>query len=97
MCTLHNCIIIQLRLGRIIVFTAHVKTPNLIHLERLEIKLCCLTVQVILLFLSKKSVFPASLQDLLSIHGAAQMEEGPCLRKKMVPDDHLKLILFLVI
>lgn len=97
MCTLHNCIIIQLRLGRIIVFTAHVKTPNLIHLERLEIKLCCLTVQVILLFLSKKSVFPASLQDLLSIHGAAQMEEGPCLCKKMVPDDHLKLILFLVI
>lgn len=97
MCVLHNSIIIQLCLGRVIVVTAHIKAPNLIQLEHLEIKLRCSTVQVILLFLSEKSVFPTSLQDLLSIHGAAQMEETPCLRKKMVPDDHLKLILFLVI
>lgn len=79
------------------IVTAHIEAPNLIQLEHLEINLHCSTGQVILLFLSKKSVFSTSLQDLLSIHGAAQMEETPCLHKKMVPDDHLKLILFLVI
>lgn len=34
-----------------------------------------------------------SLQDLLSIHGAAQMEETLHLCKKVVPDAHLKQIL----
>lgn len=95
---LHNSIIIiQLCLGRIRVVTAHIKAPSLIQLKHLEIKLHFPTVQMTLLFLSKKSVFSTFLQDLLSIHGAAQMEETPCLCKEVVPDDHLILILFLVI
>lgn len=80
-----------------LVVTAHIKTPNLIQLKHLEIKLHFSTVQMTLLFLSKKSVFSTFLQDFLSIHGAAQMEETPCLCKEVVPDDHLILILFLVI
>ena len=50
-CILHDSIIIQLCLGRIIVVTAHIKAPNLIQLEHLEIKLRCSRVQVIFLFL----------------------------------------------
>lgn len=96
-CILHNSIIIQLCLGSIRVVTAHIKAPNFIQFKHLEIKLHCSTVQMTLLFLSKKSVFSTFLQDLLSIHGAAQMEETPCLCKEVVPDDHLILILFLVI
>lgn len=40
-CILHNNIIIELCLGRITVVTAHIKAPNLIQLEHLEIKLQC--------------------------------------------------------
>lgn len=96
MCILHNSIITQLCLGRIRVVTAHIKAPNLIQLKHLEIKLQYSTVWMTLLFLSKKSVFSTFLQDLLSIRGAAQMEEAPCLCTEVVPDDQLMLILFLV-
>lgn len=97
MCILHNSIIIQLCLGRMRVVTAHIKAPNLTQLKHLEVKLHCSTVQMTLLFLPKKSVFPTFLQHVLSVHGAAQMEETPRLCKEVVPDDHLILILFLVI
>lgn len=52
---------------------------------------------MILLFLPTKSVFSTFLHDLLSIHGAAQMEETPCPCEEVVPDDCLMLNLFLVI
>lgn len=93
MCILPNSIILQVCLDRIRVVTAHIKAPNLIQLKHLEIKLHCSTVQMTLLFLSKRSVFPAFFQDLLSIHRAAQMEETSCLCKEVVPGDHLILIL----
>lgn len=97
MCILHNSITIQLCLGRIRVVTAHIKAPSLIQLKLLEITLHCSTVQMAFLFLHKKSVFSTFLQDLLNIHGAAQMEGAPCLCKAVVPDDHLILVLFLVV
>lgn len=39
---------------------------------------------------------PHLLSRFVGVRGAAQMAKTPCLRKKVVPDHHLKLILFLV-